>query len=552
MNITIAQQNYIIGNFDYNTQKIIEACKKNENSDLIIFSELAVSGYYPWDLLTKEYFIKQQKEAITKIVDYTKNINSYVVFGAFTENLGHGKALKNSAIIAKNGEIVAQYDKQLLPTYNIFDESRHFQEGKESAVININGKKIGFVICEDGWNDDGEDKYQLYVENPIKQSVDSGAEIIVSLNASPSTEGKKDKREAIYKKIVQKYGVDCVYVNQVGGYDEIVFDGSSFVYQNGKKTMQLPSFQEATANYDFNASNTGIENEVVAKEEFHLQQIITGLKDYLLKTGFKKVVVGSSGGIDSALTMAIASIAIGSENVIGVTMPSKYSSEGSVKDSEKLCENIGVRLFKHPIQPIVDVEKALFKDVFNESYAQLTEENVQARIRGQILMSYSNQYNSLLVSTGNKSELSVGYCTLYGDTNGGINLIGDLYKTEVFALSRYINAKYGELIPEGIINKEPSAELSENQKDSDSLPPYEQLDEILRYLNELEYLEQEAKEKVTNFVKQIPEDVINGIVRKINISEFKRRQSPLIVKIKELSFGNGRIMPISHQAKFKM
>lgn len=554
MKITMAQQNYTVGDFQGNTDKIIQAVKANLDSDFIVFSELSISGYYPWDLMYRDNFITEQDKALAQIIEFSTQSKAFIVVGLVRENtIRKGKPFFNSLVVISNGRIVFDYDKQLLPTYNIFDEQRHFQPGVKNGV-SLFGKdrtKVGFFICEDGWSDEEH----IYTTNPIHKLYEDKADIIIGLNASPANINKANKRESLFSYLAHRYSTPIVYVNQVGSNDEIVFDGGSFVFDKfGNKQVQLKYYAEDYYTFDTTTKESHIV-PAMDKYEMIFNHISLGLKDYLSKQGFKKVIVGSSGGIDSALTLAIAAITLGSDNVEAITMPSKWSSSGSVNDSEALCNNLGIKLYN---MPIVNEMNAISSDYFNSIQNNLTgiaAENLQARIRGTILMAHSNQTGSLLLTTGNKSEISVGYFTLYGDSNGGLNLIGDLYKTEVYALSQWINNKFGgffgdsggELIPSNIILKEPSAELSPDQKDSDSLPDYEHLDAILKREIEWEYLTKKEQQEVSILIDSVDNDTVLKVLKLIDKAEFKRKQSAPIIRVHSRAFGSGRRIPTVHK-----
>lgn len=558
MKITMSQLNYTIGDFENNSKKILDVCEDNKNSDLIIFTELCLSGYYPWDLIYRDDFFKRQDKSLNEIISFSKKTKSHIVIGYVRKSEEkYGKNFYNSLAVIHNGNIVFNYDKKLLPTYNIFDEKRHFEEGTKSGLFEMKidnnmTKKIGFFICEDGWNDESHE----YIANPIKEVVNGGASIIIGINSSPSNIYKQELRSKIFGLISKKYGVPLLYVNQVGANDEIVFDGASFYFNNkGEKEIQLKSFAEETLTFDIDKKHNYL-NEIHSDEEFMMKQIVIGLQDYLQKQNIKKVVVGSSGGIDSAITIAIAVIALGSDNVDAITMPSEFSSIGSVTDSKKLCENLGITLKNQNIKESFDLIIRSFTDSFENEPSRLTKENLQARIRGQILMAYSNHYGNLVLTTGNKSEISVGYFTLYGDSNGGLNLIGDLYKTDVYKLAKYINLTYSknfnvtEIIPSDIITKAPSAELSPNQKDTDSLPDYEILDTILKYNLELDLLPPDVAINIKENYTLISKQEIDRVLKLIDGAEFKRKQSAPIIRVRSRSFGNGRKVPIVHKVKY--
>jgi NAD+ synthase (glutamine-hydrolysing) len=555
LRIALAQLNYKLCDFETNVAKIRETVHAAEGADLIVFSELCLSGYYPMDMVEEPDFLARQGQALDAVLALSRETRAALVIGAVTRNAGVGKPLRNSLLVVRNGQAVLTYHKQLLPTYNIFDERRHFEPGENrAALLELKGRKIGFLICEDGWNDEERE----YPVNPLRTVVEAGAELVISINASPSNVGKEQQRHELFAVAARRHRVPIVYVNQVGGNDQIVFDGASFVVDPCAGVVaRLPSFEESVASFDFDGGfRAGASrcdsavSDYLADEAFYYRQIVLGLRDYVAKIGFQGVVVGSSGGIDSALTIALAADALGPENVRAITMPSRYSSDGSVADSETLCSNLGVELHRHDIAGLFEGFRSGFAAAFGEGASGLTQENVQARIRGTILMEYSNHFGHLVLSTGNKSEMSVGYATLYGDMNGGLNLIGDLYKTEVFALANYYNRRHGrDLIPRAIIDKEPSAELAPDQRDTDSLPPYAVLDEILKLHIEGGRLRETEYARARAFVEELETTGQRALVRRVAglvaKAEFKRRQAPPIIRVRGRAFGNGRQMPIA-------
>ncbi|MDF3839218.1 NAD+ synthase [Cupriavidus basilensis] len=557
LRIAMAQLDYKLCDFSANLARIRAAVAQAEaaGAHLVVFSELCLSGYYPQDMVEEPDFLARQQRALDAVLALSGQTSAALVIGAVTRNAGVGKPLHNSLLVIQGGAVTLTYHKQLLPTYNIFDDLRHFEPGPANpALLAIGGVRIGFLVCEDAWNDRGTD----YALDPVGALAAAGAQLLVCINASPSNVGKLAQRHALFERIGARWKLPLVYVNQVGANDQIVFDGASFALDPRHGVVrQLPCFEEAVATVDFDggfADAGGPLRERVGIElpdsEFYYRQVVLGLRDYAAKIGFGKVVIGSSGGIDSALTLALAADALGPDNVVAITMPSQYSSAGSVTDSAALCRNLGVTLLEHPIAGLVAAYRGGFDTAFAADPSRLTVENLQARIRGTILMAYSNHFGHLLLTTGNKSEISVGYCTLYGDTNGGLNIIGDLYKTEVFALARHYNARHGrELIPQAIIDKAPSAELSEGQRDSDSLPPYPVLDEILKFHIEGERLRPAEYDTARAFVRQLQEDgqqvLVARVLDLVARSEFKRRQAPPIIRLRNRAFGNGRQMPIA-------
>jgi NAD+ synthase (glutamine-hydrolysing) len=565
LKITAAQLNFTVGDLSGNVAKMVSAASKawTDQSDIVVFSEMSLTAYYPADMLEEESFMDRVDSALQDLLLASRQIPSlYWVIGLPARYEAPGKKLRNTLYVIKGGEIVLEYAKQLLPTYNIFDERRHFEPGQDvTKILRIHDAKVGVLICEDGWNDDGLD----YAVNPFDRMRDAAPDLVISINASPSNIGKREQRHQIFSAASKRNQLPILYVNQIGGHDQLVYDGASFAVEpQAGVVFEAKRFVEDVTTLRFESGRfltlAGDEPAAVPVEglptmEFYRRQIMLGLQDYARRCGFTRAVIGASGGIDSALTLALAAEALGSSNVSAITMPSRFSSAGSVDDSEILCRNLGVDLLRHPIFNIVDKFSDGFEASFGQPIQGIALENLQARARGTILMEYSNSFGHLLLTTGNKSEISVGYCTLYGDTNGGLGLIGDLYKTEVFALSSYLNEAAGkEIIPQAIIDKAPSAELAPDQKDVDSLPPYPVLDEILKLLIEGKRLAKWEYESAVAFVAQLrqqPEGVamMERIQRMIARNEYKRRQAPPIIRLRARAFGSGRQMPIA--AKFK-
>ena len=561
LKITIAQLNYMVGDIAGNVAKMIAAARDAAaaHADLVVFSELSLTGYYPGDLLDEPDFLARAAQGLADLQAASMEFPAlHWIVGAPLARDGIGKHLQNALVVLKAGEIVLRYAKQLLPTYNIFDELRHFAPGPDVArVLRIGSTQVGLMICEDGWNDEGAD----YAVNPFSRLADAAPDLVVSINASPSDIGKREMRHSVFGAACKRHGFPLLYVNQVGGQDTVVFDGASFaVDASGAVRYEAQRFVEDVTTLSFEdgrfASGTGaplapVDPKGLSTMAFYRAQIVLGLRDYARRCGFSKAVIGSSGGIDSALTMALAVDALGADNVVGITMPSVYSSAGSVDDSVTLCRNLGVQLFTHPIADTVAAFAKQFESSFGQPLKGLPLENLQARVRGTTLMEFSNAFGHLLLTTGNKSEISVGYCTLYGDTNGGLGLIGDLYKTEVFALSRHVNEAAGrEVIPNAIIDKEPSAELAPDQRDTDSLPPYPVLDEILKLLIEGGRLAPAELAHATEFVAALRaqpggDALVTRVRGMIARNEYKRRQAPPIIRVRSRAFGSGRQMPIA-------
>ena len=550
MKIELCQLDYTVGDLKGNTDKIIGIINKysdEKETTILLFSELAVIGYPPLDLLDNKAFIQDQNEYINKIIDASVDNECLIVIGYAEENAGVGRDLFNSALVIHDGKKIYNYRKRLLPTYDVFDEARYFEPGKEMGLFNFKEKRIGIVICEDLWFTN-----KFYSINPAQELFNARADMILSLNASPSIVGKYDQKLNMVKAISKKYALPICYCNQTGGNDDIVFDGNSFIInERGVLVREAPRFEEYTLSVPIEALQAhcqgfsmGIQSRRYESDaEFYYEQAVCGIRSYIKKCGFKGVVIGESGGIDSAVVTALAADALGSKNVVGITMPSQYSSEGSYKDSEILCSNFGAKFHTFPIKDIFETILTPFDREFGSVEKMgLMEENLQARIRGQVLMAYSNRYGYMVLSTGNKSEMSVGYFTIYGDACGGMAPISDLYKMEVYALARYINSYHGkEMIPQAIIDKAPSAELAPDQKDTDSLPSYPILDAILRHLIE-------GKELI---IPGVPGGVDTEDITKVKIlikrAEFKRRQAAITIKMHDKAFGYGRRIPIAQK-----
>ncbi len=540
MKITLAQLNYHIGNFEGNFQSIQKAIEqaKADGADIVLFGELAVCGYPPRDFLEFEDFIKQGQEVVERVKAISQGIA--VVLGAPSVNpVVEGKDLYNSAYFIADGEIKAVVHKTLLPTYDIFDEYRYFEPNTEFKVVEYKGKKIAITICEDIWNIGNENP--LYKVCPMDELMPQQPDFMLNLSASPFDYDHADSRIAVLKANCERYQVPIFYCNHVGSQTEVVFDGGSLIMSpNGSVFDEMTYFEEQSKTYDleavesYNGQDNGQEKDRIAL--IHAA-IVLGIKDYFGKLGFKKAILGLSGGIDSAVTLELAARALGSENVRAVLMPSKYSSDHSVNDSIELAENLGCPYDIISIQDVFDQYLTTLGPTFEGTEENVTEENIQARIRGNYLMAISNKFGYIVLNTSNKSEAAVGYGTLYGDMCGGISVIGDVYKTDVYALARYAN-RNGEVMPENIITKPPSAELRPDQKDSDSLPDYDILDKVL-----FEYIEHRKgpKELVAmGFEKAL----VDRILRLVNMSEYKRYQTPPMIRISPKAFGMGRRMPI--------
>lgn len=555
MRIVTSQNNFTVGALEENANKIAAVVRANLDADWVVFTELALTGYYPGDLINVSGFYENQEKAMEIILQASRETNAKIVFGAITPNQGKGKKWHNSLVIVQNGSVALTYDKQLLPTYDVFDEFRHFEPGeKRQAVWREDGKPtVGLIVCEDGWNDEG----QAYEANPTKAMSYENIDLLISINASPAAQKKTQEREQMVLEMAKKYGWSVLYVNQVGANDAIVFDGNSFACRpDGSYAYHAKAFEEETQVlvYDEKTKRFADSTIVVPEEgEASWYTMATlGVRDYFRKNGngFKTALIGSSGGIDSAVVECIAADALGAENVIALTMPSDWSSEGSVSDSVTLAKNLGIALHEVPIKAAIGaLQETLPATTLNSPLKGVALENAQARMRGLILMCWANQVGGLLLTTGNKSEMSVGYATLYGDMSGALNPLGDLYKMEVYALARWINKQAGYArIPQAIIDKAPSAELAPGQKDEDSLPPYPVLDTMLK-LDIEGHLLSEVERKSMERSLEGWEDQRKDVRRKMEMAEFKRRQAPPIIRIHPRAFGAGWQFPVAQQYK---
>ena len=539
MKIAIAQLNFHVGNFELNTGKIISYIKeaKEKGAELVVFSELSVCGYPPRDFLEFNEFINSCLESVKKIAEATEEI--IVIIGApSVNNTGKGKPLFNSAYVLEDGKIVKVINKTLLPTYDIFDEYRYFEPNRSFEIVKIKGVNVGIAICEDLWNT-GDNP--LYTKTPALELKQLGAEVIVNIAASPFSYKQDQERKEVLADNCVKTDLPIVYCNHIGAQTELIFDGGSFfMNRDGEVVEQESFFKECLLINTLDVKAGKFVKKATASETkialIH-DALVLGIKDYFKKLGFKQAIVGLSGGIDSAVTFALAARALGSDNVYGVLMPSQYSSGHSVDDAKSLADNIGAPYELIEIEKIYNTFEAQLKPIFKDLPFGLAEENLQARIRGVLVMANSNKFGHIVLNTSNKSEAAVGYGTLYGDMCGGLAVLGDVYKTEVFELARYIN-KDEEFIPENTIVKPPSAELRPDQKDSDSLPDYDILDKIL-----FEYIEnRKGPRELVNL--GFEEQLVNRILKMVNINEYKRYQTPPILRVSHKAFGMGRRMPI--------
>jgi NAD+ synthase (glutamine-hydrolysing) len=541
MKIYIGQINPTVGALRTNAEMIRRAYDGGvrAGADVALVPELSVTGYPPRDLLDREVFVRAALEVKDALVAMTGDVA--LIFGCISRNANWcGKPLHNAAFVAQNGRQLLEQHKMLLPTYDVFDELRYFEPGRGQQAIDLAGRRVGVSICEDFWYDDEILGTKLYCDNPVDQLARQGAEVFLNISASPFNAGKRKSRYELFARVARRYGAPLVYVNQIGGNDELLFDGSSIVIDSdGETIFCAPAFEEHHSLVSLHGERCESVLALGDEEEIGLA-LVLGLRDYIRKCGFVDVVVGLSGGIDSAVTAAIAVEALGKEHVTGIAMPSKFSSPGSVDDARALAENLGIAFHVVPIASIYEPFEHAFNDLFGGEQFDITNENVQARIRGNILMAWSNRTGAMVVSTGNKSELAVGYCTLYGDMAGGLALLGDVYKTMVYRVAGWLNRK-GEVIPQSSITKPPSAELRPNQTDQDSLPPYEVLDAILKL-----YIE-EWKEVDEIAAAGFDRELVARILKLVDTNEFKRRQAAPTIRVSSKAFGSGRQMPIAQR-----
>ncbi|MEQ9090166.1 MAG: NAD+ synthase [Balneola sp.] len=550
MNIRLAQLNPTIGDLSGNKTLMLDSIKKakEDEVDLLVLPELIVCGYPPQDLLEREVFREMCYEINNEIIASSEGLA--LIFGSITENDGLGRKIFNSAIVAQQGKEIGRVHKALLPTYDVFDDLRYFEPGNEFEPIEINGILFGITVCEDIWFNDNEINYHTYKVNPAEVLAKKGVQAIINVSASPFTKTKPISRVGMLQKHANELDLPLFYVNQVGANTELIFDGDSLALnKDGEIKSRAKRFASTHIDVDFDPTtkkvnaigDTSDRLDVPERIESMFNGLVLGVQDYLRKSkAAKKVILGLSGGIDSALVAVIAKEALGAENVIAVTMPSEFSSKGSVSDSETLAQNLGIKLHEIAIKPIYDSYLDQLKPMFEGTEFNVAEENLQSRTRGDLLMATANKFGYMLLNTGNKSETAVGYCTLYGDMAGGLGVISDLYKTEVYEMCSWLNQSYfqKEIIPDSIIEKEPSAELRPDQKDSDSLPDYGTLDTILEY-----YLEQQlSREEIIS--RGCEEKLVDKILRFVDINEHKRYQSAPGLKMSAKAFGSGRRWPV--------
>ncbi|HLX86659.1 MAG TPA: NAD+ synthase [Terriglobales bacterium] len=545
MKIALGQINPTVGDFSGNAAKIIQFAQqaRGAGAGLILFPELAVSGYPPRDLVERPSFIARSRATIEKIAAETLGIA--VICGTVTPaEADSGKKVMNSAALLREGRVDFIQSKMLLPTYDVFDEMRNFAPAKSQQLFNFCGNQMALTICEDAWNDKRFWNRRLYIIDPVEELVRAGGNFVLNISASPFWMGKRELRRDMLTAIARNQKVPVAMVNQVGGNDSLVFDGSSVVIApDGRIIAQGKSFEEDLIYFDSDTLIGEMHPQTVGEEASAYEALVLGTRDYVHKCGFQRAIIGLSGGIDSALTASIAVDALGPENIVGVGMPGPYSSAGSVSDARELVANLKIRFELLSIQEIYEAARQTLAPVFAGLPQDVTEENIQSRARGLLLMALSNKFGALVLSTGNKSELAVGYCTLYGDMVGGLAVISDVPKTLVYRLSAYVNSKR-PVIPQATIDKAPSAELSPDQKDSDSLPPYDVLDAILEdFVEDSSSAEQIARTHNYNL------ELVQRVIRMVERSEYKRQQAAPGIKISAKAFGYGRRFPIAAKSE---
>jgi NAD+ synthase (glutamine-hydrolysing) len=543
MKIALAQINTTVGDFSGNIERIVRfsRCAGERRADLVVFPELALCGYPPRDLVEKPEFVHRTEAELKRLAGLLPDVPALVGY-VRRSRAEHGKPAVDAAALLHRGRVVLDYVKILLPYYDVFDESRYFEPGTAQAVYDLAGYRLGVTICEDAWNDKHFWKKQLYTRDPVEETVRGGANLLLNIASSPYNTEKIQLRHDMLKTIASTRRIPVVYVNHVGGNDQLVFDGSSMAFDaRGELTARAKSFEEDLVVFDTDNDSREIRPAVESEVEEVYRALLLGARDYVSKCGFKKVIVGLSGGIDSSLVATIAADALGPENVTGVSMPGPYSSPGSIRDAQALAQNLRIDFRIIPITPAFESMLTTLDPVFENLPRDVTEENVQARIRGNILMALSNKFGALVLSTGNKSELAVGYCTLYGDMAGGLAVIADVPKTMVYKLARFVN-RAGERIPQACLEKAPSAELRPNQTDQDTLPPYDLLDTILKAYIEENLCAQDIAEKY-----RLDLELVRDTIRRVSQAEYKRQQAPPTLKVTAKAFGIGRRYPIAQK-----
>ena len=542
MKIALVQFNPTVGDFDGNSARMLEkaAEAKSRGANLAVFSELCLCGYPPQDLVERPAFLGRNEVALLELA---ARMPLSAIVGYVGKAQGKtGKRAANCAALLSDGKIVFEQRKMLLPTYDVFDESRYFQPADSQSNVAFCKQQIGITICEDCWNDKDYWAQRLYERDPVAELIAKGTTVLLNISASPYNLDKRNLRKDMLQALARHHRVPVVYVNQTGGNDSLVFDGSSVAFNSdGKLVAMARTFQEDIVLYDVTTGAGEIRPEPTNEIEVAYDALVCGTRDYVRKCGFKKTVIGLSGGVDSALVAAIAVAAVGPANVLGVRMPGPYSSPGSLADAQKLAQNLGIECLTLPISDIYQSYRKVLCSPFSGLQEDATEENIQARVRGNLLMALSNKFGSLVLSTGNKSELAVGYCTMYGDMAGGLAVISDVPKLMVYELAHYVNRER-EVIPAATLTKPPSAELRADQKDTDTLPPYDVLDRILKaYIEDMR-----SPEEIAGHYG-FSSELVREVVRRVDKSEYKRKQAPPGLKITSKAFGVGRRFPLANK-----
>ncbi len=551
MRIALAQINNTVGDLEANAAKILDFARRGEQAgaDVVAFPELALTGYPPRDLVEKQSFLDRTAATLQAVADEAAGLHAALIVGYVASSPPNAAIrAQNAAALISNGRISWSQAKMLLPNYDVFDEARYFEPATSQDLCRIGGRKTAITICEDAWNDKQFWERRRYSRDPIEELAQKGAELIISINASPWNIGKRQQRETIFRATARRFGVPVVYVHMVGGNDQLIFDGSSFAMTAaGDVAARAKSFEEDLVVFDGSTGFGDDHANHLVGDEAAFEALVLGTRDYIRKCGFRSVLIALSGGIDSALVAAIAAEAVGKENVIGVGMPGPYSSEHSLTDARSLAHNLGIRFEVVSINAAYRAMIQTLTPLFAGFNTDTTEENLQSRLRGMTLMALSNKFGSLVLTTGNKSEIAVGYCTLYGDMCGGLSVISDVPKTMVYRLARVANSHFTcrglpPPIPENTFTKPPSAELRPDQKDTDSLPEYSMLDAILAgYVERYESVPEIARQA------NLPEEMVRDIIRKVDRNEYKRQQAAPGLRITAKAFGVGRRFPIAHR-----
>jgi NAD+ synthase (glutamine-hydrolysing) len=544
MVIAIGQLNTTVGDMEGNVGKMLDLARqaRDRGAGLILFPEMAVCGYPPRDLVQVGGFAEDNRHWLMQLARRLPKELTAVAGFVDRSPAKAGKPFVNAAAVLRDGKIIYQQAKVLLPTYDVFDEVRNFEPGQHLKPFRAAGSRAGLTICEDCWNDKHFWKQRLYERDPVEEVLKSGPDMLINISASPYAYGKRAFRRKMLSAIARRYKIPVLFANLVGGNDSLVFDGSSFVVDpSGKIRAQAKSFDEDLLVVDLQSKTAAPAAQTECETEAVFNALVLGTRDYCRKCGFERAVVGLSGGIDSSLVVVIAAHALGPQNVIGVGMPGPFSSEGSLRDARQLAEKLGVRFEIVPIVAEYDAFRTALQPVFRGLPEDVTEENLQARIRGTTLMAISNKLHAIVLTTGNKSELATGYCTLYGDMVGGLAVIADIYKGMVYEVSRWIN-RHGEVIPRASLEKPPSAELRPNQTDQDTLPPYDVLDCILQ-----NYIEDNAAAEEIARKEKLPLALVEDVIRRVHRNEYKRQQAAPNLKVSPKAFGVGRVFPIAHK-----